>query len=131
MRTRIRFGRTTGRGHEAALESWRVFVLARPRAGLRPGDLQLLGTAPESAAYPAAYMTYRSLYYRNVFPYRYLPYYQSYYSNYNTYYSRWGRPASVSYIYNPPSTYTWARTWGGVYRPGVVVNTGYVRPGYI
>jgi hypothetical protein len=62
-----------------------------------------------NGGFPSIYYTYRPTYYQTYHTYRYLPQYRHHYTNYQTTYTTYGRPASVSYIHNPPSTY--------IYRP--------------
>jgi hypothetical protein len=69
-----------------------------------------------NGGFPSIYYTYRPTYFRSYHTYRYLPYYRPYYTNYETVYTTYARPASVTYIYNPPSNY--------IYRP----SPSYSRP---
>lgn len=57
-----------------------------------------------NGSYAPAYYSYRTNYYRPYYTYRYLPAYAAYYTSYRTYATTYARPASVSYIYNPPRT---------------------------
>jgi hypothetical protein len=56
--------------------------------------------------FPPVYYTYRPTFYRTYYTYRYLPTYRNYYTTYRTYTTTYARPASVTYIHNPPPRVT-------------------------